>query len=119
METTGKDTGVLIEWEQFEMMGGFDSPELLEIYDDLVSEFPHMVQELCSFLDKGDAEQAMGIAHQLKGSCSNFGLRSMSIYFLDLEASLEAGSHPATDVITIEANAIFQNSDHEIRQRLQ
>lgn len=82
----------LIDWNQFNEIVDFDDPECVEIFDDFAAEVPGQLRELKEACARGEHDEAVRLAHRLRGGCSTFGFNGIASLLQNLESAAKEGS---------------------------
>lgn len=103
----------LLDSSRFETLLANVGPELRRIFDSFFVQCAEAIDALSAGNISGDIEQARGIAHKMKGSCSSLGLSRLEASFRDLETDCRNGKPVAANWHTAVARHL-EDSRQEI-----
>ena len=106
-----------IDWEQLDMIADGFTPDFVEIYEEFLQETPGLFLQLRHLLTANDPLAASKIAHQIKGSCANFGFIGVSQPMAKLEIDGKAGTLQSAPEWLREAENAFQQAALEVKAK--
>ena len=81
---------------------------LTTLIDHFLKQTPEVVDSIHRALSGGDAQEVARVAHDLKGSSSNFGAKLMVSLCRDIQRSGEAGELGRVESALVQLRAAFQ-----------
>ena len=82
----------IIDWEQLDMIADGYTPDFVEIYREFEVDLPRIVGEAKAAVASGDATRIAHVAHQAKGTASNFGFFGFCGVMAGIEVQAKAGN---------------------------
>lgn len=107
-----------LNWRQFEEITCNLSPEFVTIYQEFETELPKLLQSLQEAMTASSFQQVAALAHQIKGSASNFGFfrTSQEMNALEQKAQKKLLQHAKQHLIA--AQEAFERAKLEINRHL-
>ena len=93
------------------------SPEFVDICREFAGEIPRLFDVLEAVCEANDIAKAARVAHQIKGSASNFGFAGVSAPMAALESAAKAGSLAGASARIEQARANFDQARAEILEK--
>ncbi len=85
-----------------------DEPELIaDLLDVFLNSTTILLDKLRAAVERGDAPESKGLAHQAKGACANLGVDTMAEIAAELEKTAAAQDWPRSRELCKELDAIF------------
>lgn len=75
----------MIDLGHLDALGGAKDPELQEIIDDFVAEFPQNLAEVRQCISAGERKPLRDIAHKLRGMAGSVGFKSASLIAAEVD----------------------------------
>lgn len=81
-----------LDWEQLDMIAETFGDEFKTIIGEFLDDLPKSLDALKTAIGEGNADAVRRSAHQIKGSCANFGFAGVSALASALEQEAKAGN---------------------------
>ena len=104
----------LIDAAQLDVICKECGPDIVPIFTDFVADFPGYLAQLQTAASQNDASRTGKLAHQIKGSCSTFGMVRFTERLRAMEAEAGKGAVP-TEAELAAAQSLFEESVRQIR----